>query len=70
MTEEEVNSKLCYYDRRNPDFMITEEYGYDKGEVDATGNHAKENCYCDNYFRGCSPLAEDILRLKELIELK
>jgi len=35
-------TKLCYYDRRNPDFSIKEEYGYDKEEVEATGNFAKK----------------------------
>lgn len=70
MTENQVKTNLCVYDRRNPGFSVCEEYGYDKEEVDATGNHAKENCYCDNCFRGNSPLAEEILRLKELIELK
>ena len=44
MTENQVKTNLCVYDRRNPGFSVCEKYGYDKEEVDATGNHAKENC--------------------------
>ncbi len=50
--------KLCYYDRRNPDFEIKEEFGYDKEEVEATGNFAKKDCVCDNCFYGRTKMAE------------
>ena len=40
MIIEEIKSNLCYYDRRNPEFSIIEEYGYDKEEIDATGEKA------------------------------
>jgi hypothetical protein len=50
--------KLCYYDRRNPDFQIKEEFGYDKEEVEATGNFSKKDCACDNCFYGRTRMAE------------
>lgn len=65
MTDNEVKSNLCYYDRRNADFSVTEEYGYDKEEIDATGNFAKPDCCCDNCFYGRHKLAEEILKLKQ-----
>jgi hypothetical protein len=61
MTIEEIKSKLCYYDRRNPDFQITEENGYDKEDVDATGDFSRKDCVCDNCFYGRSKLAEELL---------
>ena len=59
-------TKLCYYDRRNPDFSIKEEYGYDKEEVEATGNFAKKDCACDNCFYGRSSLTEQLIKSQEL----
>lgn len=58
-------TKLCYYDRRNPDFSIKEEYGYDKEEVEATGNFAKKDCSCDNCFYGRSALTEQLVKSQE-----
>lgn len=58
-------TKLCYYDRRNPDFSIKEEYGYDKEEVEATGNFAKKDCACDNCFYGRSQLTEQLIKFQE-----
>ena len=69
MTENQVKTNLCVYDRRNPDFAITEEYGYDKEDVDATGNFAKPNCGCDNCFYSRHKLAEEILRLMGTLKL-
>ena len=54
-------TNLCYYDKRNPDFQIKEEYGYDKEEVEATGNFAKKDCACDNCFYGRSKLTEQLI---------
>ena len=54
-------TRLCYYDRRNPDFQIKEEYGYDKEKVEATGNFAKKDCACDNCFLGSSKLTEQLI---------
>ena len=58
-------TKLCYYDRRNPDFSVKEEYGYDKEEVEATGNFAKKDCACDNCFYGRSRLTEQLIKYQE-----
>jgi hypothetical protein len=58
-------TKLCYYDKRNPDFQIKEEYGYDKEEVEATGNFAKKDCACDNCFYGRSKLTEQLIWQQE-----
>ena len=58
-------TKLCYYDRRNPDFQIKEEYGYDKEKVEATGNFAKKDCACDNCFLGISKLTEQLIWQQE-----
>ena len=69
MTDNQVKTNLCVYDRRNPDFAITEEYGYDKEDVDATGNFAKPNCGCDNCFYSRHKLAEEILRLMGTLKL-
>lgn len=65
MIIEEIKSNLCYYDRRNPDFQITEENDYDKEEIDATGDFARKNCACDDCFYGRSKLAEELLKYKE-----
>jgi hypothetical protein len=54
--------KLCYYDTRNPDFQIKEEYGYDKEEIDATGEFSKKDCTCDDCFYGRSVLADRIIK--------
>jgi hypothetical protein len=54
--------KLCYYDTRNSDFQIKEEYGYDKEEVDATGEFPKKDCACDNCFYGRAELADRIIK--------
>jgi len=58
-------TKLCFYDRRNPDFQIKEEYGYDKEEVEATDNYSKKDCACDNCFYGRSDLTEQLILQQE-----
>jgi hypothetical protein len=58
-------TKLCYYDKRNPDFQIKEEYGYDKKEVESTGNFSKKDCACDNCFYGRSKLTEQLIWQQE-----
>ena len=67
MTDREVKSRLCYHDRRNPDFSITEENGYDKEDIEATGDFAKPECYCDNCFYGRTKLANYILNIREML---
>lgn len=59
-------TKLCYYDKRNPDFQIKEEFGYDKEEIESTGNFSKKDCACDNCFYGRSNLTEQLLKAREL----
>lgn len=63
MTLEEIKSKLCYNDTRNPigisSYTSKEdliEWGYSE--------KAQENCYCDNCFNNITPLAEELLKLK------
>lgn len=52
MKLEKILENLCYYDKRNPDYLE---------DVDKP----KGRCYCDNCFHGRTPLAEEILRLRE-----
>ena len=63
-------TNLCFYDNRNPDFQIKEEYGYDKEEVEATGNFAKKDCNCDNCFYGRAELTEQLIAHQELVKDK
>jgi hypothetical protein len=70
MIIEEIKSNLCCYDRRNPNFMITEEFGYDKEEIDATGDFPRKDCYCDNCFYGRTKLALEDWKLELENKLK
>lgn len=61
MTREEILTKLCYYDLRNPNGVIDDmseeelkEYNY--------GNYTQKDCYCDNCFYGRTKLAEELLK--------
>jgi hypothetical protein len=56
----DVLENLCSYDKRNPNNVIDE----DEPEEPRT------NCYCDNCFYGRDKLAEEILRLKDIKEIK
>ena len=53
---EKIESSLCYYDSRNPYGRRSEE------EI------KPEDCHCDNCFYGRTELAEEILRLRELLK--
>ena len=64
---DKIFESLCYWDKRNPYFDITEENGYDKEEVDACGYHAKKDCYCDNCFYRRTSLAEAYLKLLDTL---
>lgn len=55
MTEQEILSNLCYYDKRNPDY-------------DAENGEKPKDCYCESCFRGQTKMAEYILELKSQIE--
>jgi hypothetical protein len=58
MEEQEVLERLCYRDARNPFHGQL----YDRENPDSDGD-----CFCDNCFRGRTPLALEILRLREVI---
>ena len=51
-----ILERLCYYDIRHPDY-----------EMDDDAPKPMENCYCDNCFYGRSKLAEEIVKLYEII---
>ena len=63
-----IFEKLCFYDTRNPDFSIKEEYGYDKKEVESCGEFSKKDCACDNCFYGRSKLANIIIESNKLLK--
>lgn len=57
MTTAEIKANLCDYDKRNPDYI-----GYKRST-------SKEDCYCDNCFRGKTQLAEELLKVNALLEI-
>ncbi len=54
MKEIEILSRLCYYDKRNPD-------------RDEEAEKPNKECFCDNCFYGRTKLAEHILKLNDLV---
>jgi len=54
MTLEEVKSRLCFYDPRNPYSL------FDPCDPESQSR----DCSCDNCFYGRAKLAEEILMLK------
>ena len=54
MTLEEIKSRLCFYDPRNPDALFDP---YDP-------EPQPKDCSCDNCFYGRTKLAEEILIIK------
>ena len=63
MTRQEIKEELCYYDLRNPDAVGIYGKTEEKLKENGYGNHAKEDCYCDNCFYGRTKLAEELLKL-------
>lgn len=57
-TKELALARLCWYDKRNPDYTEDEDWPIER----------KDTCYCDNCFYGRDKLANIILNLLE--ELK
>lgn len=54
MAPEKILQSLCYYDKRNPDYLATDE----------EDRSAKlKTCSCDNCFYGRTVLAEELLRV-------
>jgi hypothetical protein len=58
MDMQKILSSLCYYDKRNPDCTSD----------DDVIKHKK--CFCDNCFYGRTPLAEEIINLKNILDGK
>jgi hypothetical protein len=54
MELEYIYSKLCWYDKRHPD--------YDEQENE--GTKPRVNCFCDNCFYGRDELALEILKTR------
>jgi len=62
MNINDVYTKLCAYDTRNPECQEMIESGLYDDFLPLT-NKSKANCYCDNCFHGRTLLAEEVLRL-------
>ena len=56
MTIKTIESKLCYYDKRNPD-------GHYSFVRDPETIVKPDPCYCDNCFNGRTQLAEELLKM-------
>jgi len=54
MELQKIKESLCYYDKRNPDYIDTD-----------NENLKKQPCYCDNCFRGKHELANELLKVKK-----
>jgi hypothetical protein len=65
MTKEDVFQNLCIYDPRNPDYINEELESQSENSL-----LPRTNCYCDNCFRGKTPLATEILKLQKLLDKK
>jgi hypothetical protein len=59
MTKEYVLSRLCVYDKRNPDYIPYDE----ENELEKP-----KDCSCDNCFYGRTILSEKILQLNQALE--
>jgi hypothetical protein len=56
MKLKEIYDHLCYYDTRNPYYILA----LDIEDI----KQPRQNCYCDNCFQGLDRLALEILKLK------
>ena len=73
MTTEEIKSNLCYYDLRNPDGVVDViKFAPDiyEDEIEDFGNHSKSDCGCDNCFYRRTELAEELIKLIDLYQIK
>lgn len=67
MTIQEVKTKLCYYDKRNPEGYI--EWLATQGETaDELQEGSKDRCSCDNCTTGRAALAGVILAYQRVID--
>ena len=64
MEMQKILESLCYYDKRNPDCTADDDYIESKKESLKKKN---KSCSCDNCFYGRTELAEEILKLKLII---
>jgi len=55
-----IFTELCYYDKRNPENCLA---GYEEGQ-----KKPRDNCYCDNCFRGLDALALQAIELLKGLE--
>jgi hypothetical protein len=66
MKKEEVLSRLCAYDKRNPDCIYEDDEIQERAESLLKN---KETCHCDNCFYGRTKMAEYILQSLENLKL-
>jgi len=59
MNTQQIKEQLCYYDKRNPLGVYRE----------TDEPHNTDDCYCDNCFRGKHDLANELLRVKEKLQI-
>lgn len=62
MTNEEIHTKLCFHDPRNPNYNELDSIRVK--ETWKSRKYVPEQCYCDNCFYGRTELAEQLLLLK------
>jgi len=62
----EILGNLCYKDPRNPLFETI--YGWMMDDPEEETPTPRENCACDNCFYGRDALAQEIIRLKSLLD--
>lgn len=74
MTIEEIQARLCYYDRRNPDGYIEflcaqiEMDGTIEQELSMLTDGRRQGCKCDNCTTGRAELAEIIMAYKKVTD--
>ena len=59
MEKKDVLSKLCYYDKRNPECVMTDEEIEEREK-----SNRYTSCSCDNCFYGRTKMAEHILSIE------
>ena len=70
MDKKEILENLCYYDKRNPNCTADDETISDHKsslERDSKKRGYEVKCACDNCFYGRTKLANELLRITELL---
>jgi hypothetical protein len=62
-----ILQNLCCYDLRNPDNVNDEDEINDHNKL-VDNNFISIQCYCDNCFYGKTDLANELLRLIEILD--